>query len=347
MTNSTSEETSVESTDKVQQIADLFIEDEKEETQDSGSPDDVESDDLEAEEESETEAEPDETEQEEEVTWSGVLGVDESKLVLDEDGNFKGVKIKVDGRESDVDLNTLIAGYQTAKHTTQKSQALSEERRKFEQEREQTFNVFQNKIKEADGFIGLLEKKLESDYQDVDLAKLRATNPGEYAAIIAEQYQRRQDIAKMREAINANQNALDQIRQEEQNSIWQKQLSTYAEKALTMFPEWNDPAKAQADFLEMRSFVKEFGFSEEEFDSVVDPRMLAVVKRVMDGTVAAKESEKKLSKPVPNIRTSRRSRTGKRTSKLDRLVKRAKSAHGSQKRVAQTDAIAALLLGEE
>jgi hypothetical protein len=62
----------------------------------------------------------------EDTTWSKVLGVPDDKVVLDDEGDFAGFKIKVDGKVEVVPANDLIAGYQNKKSNTQKSKALAE-----------------------------------------------------------------------------------------------------------------------------------------------------------------------------------------------------------------------------
>jgi len=338
-----SSSTAKASLDPVDQIADLLVD---EEEKDEEKEQDVERDEEEQEvkEEEEDGQSEEDGEGDGDVTWSGVLGVDESKLELGEDGTLKGVKVKVDGNESTVDLNTLIAGYQTAKSTTQKSQALAQEKRKFEAERQQVFEVFNNKLQEADAFMKLVHKKLMSDFENIDLRELRMTNPAEYAAVIADRQQREAEIRQMFGAIHANRNALMQAQQQQQEQQRSEFYQEQAARTLDMFPDWKDPEKAKSDFSRMKEFVTDFGFTDEEFNKIADPRVIAVLRTAVQAKEAKTATETKVVKAKANIRSSRRSRQTRPQSKLDRLVKRAKSAQGPNKRDAQTDAIAELLI---
>jgi hypothetical protein len=122
--------------DAVDEIAGLLVGEES----DKVEPEEASSDDIREDETEEQEAdevnESEETEQDEDVSWSGVLGVDDDKVVLDEEGNLVGLNVKVDGEVSTVKVADLIAGYQTTQDYTRKTQALSAERKEFEQVRQ-------------------------------------------------------------------------------------------------------------------------------------------------------------------------------------------------------------------
>lgn len=352
MTNETSstEQSASVSGSPVDQIADVLLgNNEESETPDAKKRiEDTEAQEEQDEEQDVEEVEEETEDEEQEVTWSGALGVDESKLVVDEDGNFKAVKVKVDGQESNVDLNTLIAGYQTAKSTTQKAQALADQRRQFEEKSATALETFQKKLEEADGFIQLLNRKLMSDYEGVNWNELRMTNPAEYAAAMADFQARQADIQQMVGSLAANRDATTRQLEQQQSEQRTRFYKEQAEKTLQRFPEWGDQEKAKADFAEMRSLLKTFDFSDDEFNQISDPRILAVLKSVLDVQKSKQEAEKKVQAPAAKTpRRATRARTGRTPSKLDRLVKRAKTATGTQKRSAQTDAIAAILLEGE
>lgn len=321
-------------TEKVDQIADLLIGEEPETTEDLNEVE--ESEEIEA----AVSEEQNEEEEEDDLTWAGTLKVDESKLALDEDGNFTGIKIKVDGEESTVDLNTLIAGYQTAKSTTRKSQALAEQRRIMESERSEMLQGLSNRLKEAEQFTHALGSRMMAEFQGVNWQELRARNPAEYAAMMSDMQARDADIRNMRAQI---QQYLQHVSAEEQRNFEQSRqahLQDAATRTLEMFPEWSNPEAASKDFKEMRNFVTNFGFNDEDFKSISDPRIFAVLKTVIRQNAQTEApGQKKLPKIRPATRTRQRS-----SSRLDRLVKRAKSATGTNKRNAQTDAIAELLM---
>jgi len=345
MTETSSTETA--SVSAVDQIAELLVEPEEKEieAQDTDVEVETEEEAPAAELEAADEEEEQEVEEEEDVTWSGVLNVDDSKLVLDEDGNFKGVKVKVDGSESDVDLNTLITGYQTAKSTTQRSQALAEERKQFQDQSTQAVEKLKQRFVEADQLADVLQKKMISEYEGIDWPRLRAQNPAEYAATVTDFQQRKADIEQAKANIQQQYNNVASQQYQEAEAKRQQYIHEETKKTLDMFPEWRDPEAARADFTKMQQFIEKFGYKQDEFVNFTDSRAIALIKSAMGSEKSKVEAERKVAKPVPKFRKSTQTRAATRKqSKLDRLVKTAKSAKGANKRKAQTDAVTELLM---
>lgn len=348
-TNSTLNEASV-SDSPVDQIANMFTsveEDEKRTPEET----EVEETEVEASEDIQEDQEqdaPDDDEEETDVTWAGALGIEDGKLVLDDDGNFKAVKVKVDGNESQVDLNTLIAGYQTARSTTQRSQALADQKRAFEAQAQQQMQAYQQKLSEAEQFAGILDQRLLSDYQGIDWNRLRAENPSEYSATMMDFQTRKADIERMKSEIQQNQSAVQQRQQQEFQAKKQSYIQEQTQRTLELFPEWRDPSVAKQAFDEMYQFASRFGYSQEELNELTDSRAIAIMQAAMGAEKKQAAASKKAEKPVPKFRKSTRSRSSKpKATKLDRLVKRAKTSSGANKRRAQTDAIAELLISGE
>lgn len=348
-TNSTLNEASV-SDSPVDQIANMFTsveEDEKRTPEET----EVEETEVEASEDIQEDQEqdaPDDDEEETDVTWAGALGIEDGKLVLDDDGNFKAVKVKVDGNESQVDLNTLIAGYQTARSTTQRSQALADQKRAFEAQAQQQMQAYQQKLSEAEQFAGILDQRLLSDYQGIDWNRLRAENPSEYSATMMDFQTRKADIERMKSEIQQNQSAVQQRQQQEFQTKKQSYIQEQTQRTLELFPEWRDPSVAKQAFDEMYQFASRFGYSQEELNELTDSRAIAIMQAAMGAEKKQAAASKKAEKPVPKFRKSTRSRSSKpKATKLDRLVKRAKTSSGANKRRAQTDAIAELLISGE
>ena len=339
----------------VDQIAELLVGNEPAEEQqnsedqepeevsdDEEAPEDVK--ESEEPEESEGEPEGESEEPEQEVTWADTLKVDESKLVLDDDGNFAGVKVKIDGEESQVDLNTLIAGYQTAKSTTKKSQALAEQRKALDAEHQQYVADLKHRLQVAEQFTNALGQRMMAEFQGVNWGELRQRNPAEYAAAMADMQARGADIQNLQAQINQQLQQAAELERQQADKAQSEYIKEAAERTIGMFPEWKSPEVVKKDFTNMRNFIGKFGFTDDEFRAISDPRIFALLKSVSNEPAEAL-TEKQQPKPMkpPVIRPATRSRQN-RSSKLDRLVKRAKTATGSRKRDAQTDAIAELLI---
>jgi len=282
---------------------------------------------------------------EDEVTWSKVLGVDEKNLVLDDNGDFAAVKVKVDGKEAEVKLPDLIAGYQTNKYNTQKAQAIAEEAKQFVALKDQVVQAYTSKLDSVNKLTAYLEQSFLREFQDVNWDALRVQNPGEYAAAVQDYGIRQSEIQKIKDAVEQEKTFEVQSMTQAQQQQIQKRTEEEIASALEKNPTWRDPAVLKKDVEELKDFVGEaYGFTPEEFETIQDHRLLELVKDAMRYKKNTQIATLKLQKPVPKFQ-SPQTRKAKPVSKLERLTKQAKAANGYRKTELQTDAIAELLNG--
>lgn len=291
-------------------------------------------------ENSSTEGNGDQSEQE--VTWAGVLGVDDANIITDDNGEFKGLKVKVDGVDSTVSVKELIDGYQFNKHNTQASMALAEEKRAFETMRTTAATEYLNKLETADTLAGLLGQALTSEFNSVDWQKLRVENPSEYAAMQADFQNRKTQIGQLMHAIQSEKQQQRQKAEKEFQGQYQQHLETQYNRTLQNNPSWQDPNVMKKAVTELADFLGQaYGITQQEFSMLNDARHIEIIKDAMAYRKGKATLETK-AKTVPKFQQQTSSKQA--ASKLERLVKRAKTASGSEKRAAQTDAIAELLL---
>lgn len=309
------------------------------EDEDENTTDDVDNDSSD-----ESEDKSDESSEDENVTWGKVLEVPEEQLVLDDDGNFSGIKVKVDEVETTVKLPELIKGYQTNKYNTQKSQALAEEFKNFQTVKETVAQEYTKKLEDLQKLSEYMQSSLLQEFRAIDWDRLRNENPGEYAAAVQDYNIRKAEIDKIYSSLNQEREQKVQEMTAEQQQAFQAKIGAEVEKVLVNNPEWRDESKLKAAISELQDFVSEsYGFSAEEFQHVQDARLIELIKDAMKFRKGQQVAQKKIEKPVPKFQKS----TGKKpktTSKLDLLTKQAKSATGVAKRRAETAAITELLL---
>ncbi|GAF98958.1 unnamed protein product, partial [marine sediment metagenome] len=172
-------EASLDATDEIANL--LTGGDESETEDDEGEETQAKASTLDDDEESNDEEEADEDGEETDLeavadsdaTWEGVLGIPETSLSFDEDGNIAGFKTKVNGEEEVVKAADLIAGYQNNKAATKKSQALSEEKKAFDVQRKQVAGLYRSKLESVEALSKHFEKQLISEYDNVDWNDLR------------------------------------------------------------------------------------------------------------------------------------------------------------------------------
>ena len=284
----------------------------------------------------------------EDTTWGKAIGVDDSLIELDDDGNFKGIKTNVNGETQIVDLPTLVAGWQYNKANTQKAQELASERKQFEEVRNTVATEYTQKLESLSKLTEHLHGMFLQDFKGIDWDRLRIENPGEYAAVL-------QDYNLKKDQLQRVYASLEEEKQKEiQTFTGQNQekskafLKEQVELLIRNNPEWKDTNKLKQAFTEMSSFVNEsYGFTQEEFGSVQDARIFELVKDAMAYRKAKNiDAKKVIPKPAKFIQPGKANKASQRGTRLQQLTERAKKSTGAAKRHAEADAIAQLLLGD-
>jgi hypothetical protein len=184
-------------------------------------------------------------------------------------------KAKVGGEEVEVELDELINGYQRSKDYTQKSQALAEQRKAMDAERQHLEHVKQERQAYAQK-LQALDSFLSQQNRGEDLEVLKETDPIGYAVKVAEQSQREKQLAVVR----AEQQRIAQQQQAEQQQTLQNHLKYESEKLTSVIPELATP-KGDAIRKEIREYAKSVGWSDQELASVYDHRAVLTLYKAM------------------------------------------------------------------
>ncbi len=184
-------------------------------------------------------------------------------------------KAKVGGEEVEVELDELINGYQRSKDYTQKSQALAEQRKAMDAERQHLEHVKQERMAYAQK-LKALDSFLSQQNKGEDLEVLKETDPIGYAVKVAEQSQREKQLAVVR----AEQQRIAQQQQAEQQQTLQNHLRAESEKLTSVIPELATP-KGDAIRKEIREYAKSVGWSDQELASVYDHRAVLTLYKAM------------------------------------------------------------------
>ena len=278
-------------------------------------------------------------------TWESVLGLDESQISFDEEGNLSGINVKVNGEASTVKIPDLIMGYQTNKANTLKAQGLAEERKAFDAQAGQVAQEYKSKLDNVEAMTNFLESQLVSEFNGIDWDRLRVENPAEYAAAKQDYAAKANQLQQAQQAIKGEKETTLQAESAKMYEGRTRHMQEQRTKMLDSNPTWNNAEVFNKDMSSMKSFlVDQYGFADTDFASVDDARMIELVKDAKRFREGVKFAQKKIAKPVPKFHKSV-GKSRKAPSKLDNLTKRAKNATGSEKRDAQADAIAQLLTG--
>lgn len=323
-----------ENSDPVDQIADLLAGEEVDKEEDEGA----ESANLESDLGDEGEDEG----QEGPVTWASALGVDDSNLELDENGDLIGIKVKVNGEEATVGMRDLIAGFQTNRYNTQNAQALAHQRKEFEALRDRAADMYVEKLQVADRLVEVLRDSLTEGFQGIDWNRLRVENPGEYAALQEDFKNRAGQIDQIIAAVNQERQGQYQQKEQLDFGNFQNYVQEQYARITAAIPEWRDSSKMQKDMNDLGRGANEiYGITQQEFSMLIDARHVQILR----DAIKFRQGEKSVAQKVNQAPTFQKGgKSSKPMDKLTRLTLGAKKATGFRKRELETAAVAELLM---
>jgi len=205
--------------------------------------------------------------------------------------------IKVDGKDVEVTLDELQAGYSRQADYTRKSQVLAEQRKKADEELAATQQERQHYLSQLEQFNTQADAKIK-EFSSTDWTKLKEEDPTEYM-LKRDQYRELQDNKRM---VEEEQKNLQLKSQQEHEAKWQEELGRQQEMMAQRLPEWVDPDKGPKLKQNIKSFAVKKGFTEQEVNSLIDARSVDVLHKAMlyENLLAAKISNKK-TKVVPKV----------------------------------------------
>lgn len=236
------------------------------------------------------------------LTLASMLGLDDDKLEYDENNNVVFNAI-IDGETHKVPVAELVKSYQLQGHVNNKSIALENDRKGFEQTRDQAYNELTVRLQGLNQLIKLNEDSLLADYQSVDWDTLRMTEPGEWAALQQQFKDKAQQINQVKQLAGQENQRMTQEQQQRQMQEQQARISAEFSKMMQDNPTWNDQAVMAKEIGGIGAFLREtYGFTDEEIANNVDARLMRMFKDAMAFRSGAKSiKEKQVPKNVPKF----------------------------------------------
>ena len=276
-------------------------EQEQPESQSESNDSEAESEHIEAQAEDESEVEQDEgeDEQEEPTTY----------------------RVKAAGEERDVTLDELIKSYQLGTDYTKKSQAVAEERKVVEAERQRIEEAKYLRDQYAER-LQVIEQMLNQQPETENLDYLKETDPIGYAVKVAELSQREKQLAQVR----AEQARIADQQQREQQEQLGQVVQAESRKLAEVIPEYADPQKGETLRRELREFGLKAGFSDQELANVYDSRAVLTLYKAMqyDKLQSAKPGITKKVNEAPKVMKSGVSQPRDSSDEMKKLKARAK-----------------------
>lgn len=244
-------------------------EQEQPELQAEANDSDAESDEPEYSDESEVEQEDDDGEQEEPQKF----------------------RVKAAGEEREVTLDELIKSYQLGTDYTKKSQAVAEERKAVEAERQAVQEAKAMRDQYAQR-LEIIESMLNQPQEAENLDYLKETDPIGYAVKVAEMSQKEKQLSQVR----AERERIMQQQEYDRQQQMRQTIAAESEKLVAVIPEFADADKGETIRKDIRTFGKQMGFSDEELANVFDSRAVLTLYKAMQ------YDKLQLSKPAVNKR---------------------------------------------
>jgi len=242
------QEVSQEVEQEVEQDAEQ--EEEQEPGDEAGDSDETQEEESDGETEKATGTEDaEETDTEYQLTtedFAQLLNVDSDRIGLDDDGSMV-IRTKVDGVDETVTFKDVLHSYQLKGHVDNQSRevasqkkAFQEETEKYRVERETSLDMLTKAIKyNQDRALAPFQK-----YTPEVLADLRASDPGEYSAVLADFNKVSGEFRGAMAQVNAQR---DEITKEQQEA-YTNSLKKQDEKMVAKIPGWNDPKTFKKEF---------------------------------------------------------------------------------------------------
>ena len=242
--------------------------------------------------------------------------LDEEQTDVEEEApQLQTFTVKVDGQEVEVTQEELVNGYSRQQDYTRKTQELSQQRKIIEEQ--------QAELAQRDAIYSQLLPKMEAQLnaslgEEPDWNALYEDDPVGYVR----QKQLWDEQKEKLQAVQAEQERLQQESLIEQQKLIQQQVEEGQQKLLELIPEWQNPEVAAKEKAEIAKHAMDvLGYSQEEVNSVYDWRALLGLRKAWLNDKIAETVKKKPTQKAP-ARVARPGTTNR--PKTTTPVKRAK-----------------------
>ena len=175
-------------------------------------------------------------------------------------------QIIVNGEKIEVDLEELKAGYQKDADYRRKTEELAVERRQMQFDKDRLSKEYTTKIDDLNNLTATLNAELNNELNSKELDKLYDEDPTEAAKI-------ERKLRRRREGIQQSQQKLKRHQEQE----FQKVVVEEQKKVAIKHPDFSDPIKGATLKTNMRNYLVQRGFSDQEISAIYDSRQFDVV----------------------------------------------------------------------
>jgi hypothetical protein len=191
--------------------------------------------------------------------------------------------VTVDGTELSVNLEELIQGYQRNADYTRKTQELAQERNQSSEFVERSKKDVEAKLQKLNELNNAAQAQLQQEYANIDFETLYDEDPVEAARLEHKMRKKHEQLAQVSQQTQS-------LQAEEFNKYLEEQQKQLVKK----MPEFLDEQKGPRFKQQMRDYLSNVGFKDQEINSIYDHRYVMLVKDAM--------SYRNLQKAKPEIK---------------------------------------------
>lgn len=296
----------------------------------------------ELEEDSEDEEEPTgEDADDDSLSLADYLGVPEDRLIEGENGELK-LLAKVDGEMSEVDLKDLVKSYQLERHVNNKSMALEDERKGFEEQRQEAVTELREYSDKLTALSKVMEQELLEQFQSVNWDSLRANNPAEWSAKREEFAIRANTVQRKQQELMGAVSQLQEQQKQEFSQQRETMMKTRDKDLLEAFPEWTDEVVRDRSLNDLGKFLSDtYGMPEETIENTLDAK---AIKLAMDAKAFRESKSSAAAKKSVKIPKFQKSGAAKASAANAAKARQAKGKKQALKKSGSVNDAASLLI---
>jgi len=215
-------------------------------------------------------------------------------------------KVKIDGEEVEVDLDTLKSGFMMQKSFTRKSMELANQRKAFEQEAAEVKQMRDAYAQQLDLLSAQIQQTVQQEPDWRALAETMSERDLFLAKTEWDQYKEQQ------KAVEAErQRVAEQQMQDHQRNL-EKHLQHQRADMLQRIPDWQNDDIRENERQEVIKYAqRRIGFSEEEIANASDARAIELLYKAWkwDNLQSKKPAAKKRTRQAPKMAKAGRPKT--------------------------------------
>ena len=173
--------------------------------------------------------------------------------------------VVIDGQKYEVNQNELINGYQRQADYSRKTEELSIERKQQEDQIQRERDAVQTQMANLHSLEQSLKSQLDSELQSIDFDRMYEEDPVQASRLQYQMQKRQKDLDAARMQIHQQQQSVSE--QEKQMFI--------------KMPEMKDAAKSTEIRQNMKTYLSDQGYMDQEIAGLTDHRMLLILKDAM------------------------------------------------------------------